>query len=92
MQDDNNKNMILASVLSMLVLLTWFYFFPQEEYKPVTNDQNSISDNGIASAPSAGNSVASVPSIAICLALLTMSKHFLIHFNLVNVLNCKFIF
>jgi YidC/Oxa1 family membrane protein insertase len=64
MQDDNNKNMILASVLSMLVLLTWFYFFPQEEYKPVTNDQNSISDNGIASAPSAGNSVASVPSIA----------------------------
>ena len=64
MQDDNNKNMILASVLSMLVLLTWFYFFPQEEYKPVTTDQNSISDNGIASAPSAGNSVASVPSIA----------------------------
>ncbi|MDA8760247.1 membrane protein insertase YidC [Amylibacter sp.] len=64
MQDDNNKNMILASVLSMLVLLTWFYFFPQEEYKPVITDQNSISDNGIASAPSAGNSVASVPSIA----------------------------
>jgi len=41
MQDDNNKNLILASVLSMLVLLTWFYFFPQEDYQPVATNQNA---------------------------------------------------
>ena len=63
MQDDNNKNMILASVLSMLVLLTWFYFFPQEGYQPVATDQNAVSDNGIAIAPSASNDIASAPSL-----------------------------
>ena len=63
MQDDNNKNLILASVLSMLVLLTWFYFFPQEDYQPVATNQNAISDNGIAIAPSASNDIASAPSL-----------------------------
>ena len=63
MQDDNNKNLILASVLSMLVLLTWFYFFPQEDYQPVATNQNAVSDNGIAIAPSASNDIASAPSI-----------------------------
>ena len=63
MQDDNNKNLILASVLSMLVLLTWFYFFPQEDYQPVATNQNAVSDNGIAIAPSASNDIASAPSL-----------------------------
>lgn len=68
MQDDNNKNMILASVLSMLVLLTWFYFFPQEEYQPVATNQITASDNGIAAAPTAGNGIASAPAITTTVA------------------------
>jgi len=68
MQDDNNKNMILASVLSMLVLLTWFYFFPQEDYQPVATNQITASENGIAAAPTAGNGIASAPAITTTVA------------------------
>jgi YidC/Oxa1 family membrane protein insertase len=31
MQDDNNKNLILATALSFLVILGWFLFFPPEQ-------------------------------------------------------------
>lgn len=58
MQDDNNKNMILASVLSMLVLLMWFYFFPQEQPQVPAKDQLALSNTGDVVAPSAGGVVA----------------------------------
>lgn len=38
--DDNNKNLILATALSVLVLIGWFYFFPPPE-PPVTEDPNA---------------------------------------------------
>lgn len=34
--DDQNKNLILATALSFLVILTWFILFPPEEPTPVT--------------------------------------------------------
>ena len=33
--DDQNKNLILATALSFLVILVWFFLFPPEE--PVTD-------------------------------------------------------
>ena len=38
--DDNNKNLILATGLSLAVLLVWMYFFPPAE-PPVTTDPNA---------------------------------------------------
>tara|TARA_B100000925_G_scaffold142243_1_gene106539 strand:- start:501 stop:662 length:162 start_codon:yes stop_codon:yes gene_type:complete len=34
--DDQNKNLILASVLSFIVIITWFILFPPPE--PVPGD------------------------------------------------------
>ena len=64
MQDDNNKNMILATVLSMLVLLAWFYFFPPEQPQLPATDQVAQSDTGIASVPAATSDTALAPTIA----------------------------
>tara|TARA_R110002096_G_scaffold14582_2_gene50640 strand:- start:49213 stop:51051 length:1839 start_codon:yes stop_codon:yes gene_type:complete len=64
MQDNNNKNMILATVLSMLVLLVWFYFFPPEQPQtPVTN-QVAQTDTGAATLPNASGDIVAAPTIA----------------------------
>ncbi len=42
--DDQNKNLILASVLSMLVLIVWFVLFPP----PVPEEQITDATNGIS--------------------------------------------
>jgi YidC/Oxa1 family membrane protein insertase len=69
MQDDNNnKNMILATLLSMLVMLGWLYFFPQEEYQPPVVDQTVQGDTGVAAVPSASGDVAAAPAIATTIA------------------------
>ena len=39
--DDNNKNLILATVLSIFVLIGWFYFFPPPE-PVVSEDPNAV--------------------------------------------------
>ncbi|SHG77417.1 membrane protein insertase YidC [Cognatishimia maritima] len=39
--DDNNKNLILATVLSISVLVGWFYFFPPPE-AALTDDPNAV--------------------------------------------------
>ena len=39
--DDNNKNLILATVLSIFVLIGWFYFFPPPE-PVITEDPNAV--------------------------------------------------
>ena len=56
--DDNNKNLILATVLSMLVLLVWFVLFPPEEPglplpDPAVDAGSETGgiDGGIATAP-----------------------------------------
>ena len=53
--DDQNKNLILATALSFLVILGWFFFFPPPE-KPVTEtaptEQVSDATTPTAEAPS----------------------------------------
>jgi len=53
--DDNNKNLILATALSVLVLIGWFYFFPPPE-PVVTEDPNAATTETtpVAATPTAG--------------------------------------
>ena len=64
MQDDNNKNLILATALSFLVVLGWFWFFPPEP--PVETAPTEATQTGpVSDTPNAvptGTTDASVPS------------------------------
>ena len=55
--DDNNKNLILATALSFLVILVWFLLFPPEEQAPIGADlpvaQAPLSADGVAPVPPA---------------------------------------
>lgn len=46
--DDQNKNLILAMVLSTLVLVIWMVMFPPPEPVPVTETVNSETDQAVA--------------------------------------------
>jgi YidC/Oxa1 family membrane protein insertase len=66
--DDNNRNLILASALSFLVILIWFYLFPPEtpevtEEAPVAAGTEATP--GVAATPTApaSNGVAATPSL-----------------------------
>jgi len=52
--DDQNKNLILATALSFLVILVWFFLFPPPE-QPSPSDpttaQSDTSEPGVASVP-----------------------------------------
>ena len=55
--DENNKNLILATALSLIVLLVWMYFFPPPE-PPVPSEQPTATQTdevapvtGVASTP-----------------------------------------
>lgn len=50
--DDQNKNLILATALSFLVILVWFILFPPEEPAPVT-DTTVQTEDGVAALPPA---------------------------------------
>ncbi|WP_068118462.1 membrane protein insertase YidC [Tropicimonas marinistellae] len=56
--DDQNKNLILATALSFLVILVWFVLFPPEE-PPVTQTPPAVTDVQNEAGPAA-----SVPSSA----------------------------
>ncbi len=69
MQDDNNKNLILATGLSFLVIMGWFLFFPPQqptEQPPVQTGQSAATPNVDApnSVPSATTDAA-VPSATV---------------------------
>ncbi|SEN27108.1 protein translocase subunit yidC [Pseudorhodobacter antarcticus] len=51
--DDQNKNLILATVLSFLVILVWFVFFPPEESVTDPNAPSVVSSTVDALAPPA---------------------------------------
>ena len=53
--DDNNKNLILATALSFLVILVWFLLFPPEEQAPIG------ADVPVSQAPVAADGVTSIP-------------------------------
>ena len=40
--DDQNKNLILATVLSFLVILGWFWFFPPPEPMPEAEPRSAM--------------------------------------------------
>lgn len=54
--DDQNKNLILATALSFLVILGWYTFFPppEPEQTPETAISETAPADGTAAAPSAG--------------------------------------
>ncbi len=53
--DDQNKNLILATVLSFVVLMGWFFLFPPQETPqtetPVAEQTADAADDGVAPAP-----------------------------------------
>ncbi len=83
--DDQNKNLILATLLSLVVIMGWFLIFPPEEQAP-SPDPDAIStqvqaDAGTATtgqveadgAPAAAETVADAPRIDITTPSLTGS-------------------
>ena len=60
--DEQNKNLILATGLSMLVILAWFYFFPPEEPIQQAQDTASQTVDVVPTAPSA-DGTAATPSL-----------------------------
>ncbi len=58
--DDQNKNLILATVLSFLVILGWYTFFPPPEPIPAVEPAvtESITEGGTAGAPAVGSTAA----------------------------------
>ncbi|UZD91223.1 membrane protein insertase YidC [Cognatishimia activa] len=62
--DDNNKNLILATALSVLVLIGWFYFFPPPE-PVVTEDPNAVTtaeNTPVAATPVANATATTAPN------------------------------
>ena len=59
--DDQNKNLILAAVLSFVVIMLWFFLFPAPEAPPETpaevasqtEPDSTVTEPGIATAPGA---------------------------------------
>ncbi|WP_188673154.1 membrane protein insertase YidC [Neptunicoccus cionae] len=51
--DDQNKNLLLATGLSMLVILGWFALFPPQDPAPVEPTSTETTAQGIATAPNA---------------------------------------
>ena len=68
MQQDDNKNLILATALSFLVILIWFVIFPPEEPFPVEDVAVATqqSENGVATTPTVDDgTTAATPSLAV---------------------------
>ena len=65
--DDNNKNLLLATGLSFLVIFVWFILFPpaKTEVQPEATETTFTQVDGVASVPQAdGTFVAAVPAEA----------------------------
>jgi len=59
--DDQNKNLILATALSFMVILVWFVLFPPPEPDPAALDGNGVETTDLTPPQS---DTASVPSVA----------------------------
>ncbi len=55
--DDQNKNLILATALSFIVILVWFLLFPPPEAEPTDPNAPAVTENvtedGVANTPTA---------------------------------------
>ena len=52
--DDQSKNLILATALSFLVILAWFFLFPPEEPAPTPPPAETAQQDGTAAPPAPG--------------------------------------
>ena len=65
--DEQNRNLILAMALSMLVLLGWFLLFPPEQQAPSVAEvptADGVVDPGALTPPAPGTAAAPVPGAA----------------------------
>ncbi|SEN90696.1 protein translocase subunit yidC [Gemmobacter aquatilis] len=62
--DDQNKNLILATALSFLVILVWFVLFPPEEPAVDPNAPAAVQMTDAATPPAAPAAVAAQPEVA----------------------------
>ncbi len=58
--DDQNKNLILATVLSFLVVMVWFWLFPPEE--PALTDLPPVAEAADVTTPSVAAETTSTPT------------------------------
>ena len=62
--DDQNKNLILATALSFIVILVWFLLFPPPEAEPTDPNApavtESVTEDGVANTPTAAAGAAEV--------------------------------
>ena len=49
--DDQNKNLMLAMVLSTIVLIAWFVLFPPEELQPPAEQPSATQPDGSVALP-----------------------------------------
>ena len=61
--DEQNRNLILATALSFLVILVWFWLFPPEEIQPPVEDPAVASQNVDATLPSATGTETATTSV-----------------------------
>jgi YidC/Oxa1 family membrane protein insertase len=63
--DDQNKNLILATALSVLVILGWMWLFPPAPPVPTDPAQATRPLDGVAPIPGAADSTAQLPTLAV---------------------------
>ncbi len=65
--DDQNKNLILATALSFLVILVWFWLFPPEEPPQIADGAPTATDStgGAIGVPSADSAAPTAPGTAV---------------------------
>ncbi|WP_108485547.1 membrane protein insertase YidC [Oceaniglobus ichthyenteri] len=61
--DDQNKNLILATGLSFIVILVWFIFFPPEDTAPVTPPVATTGAELLPTVPAAGTTAPATTAI-----------------------------
>jgi YidC/Oxa1 family membrane protein insertase len=61
--DDQSRNLILATALSFLVILAWFFLFPPEQPAPVPATETA-QDGGTAVVPQTGVPPGALPELA----------------------------
>ena len=54
--DDQNKNLLLASGLSFLVIIVWFFLFPPEQQAPTTPTETAIAEDQALTPPTSAPS------------------------------------